>query len=289
MGAPVPLRLIELGPGRGTLMRDFLRAAQVDPAFLAATEVHLVETSPVLRQAQARTLRGAAVPPAWHGRLSEVPDGPAVVVANEFLDALPVRQFVMTERGWCERLVGLSGDGALAFGLSPEPEPGLPRAASPGAVLEWPAAALTVIREIAARAKQNGGAALVVDYGYEGPALGDTLQAVRRHAYADPLEAPGEADLTVHVDFAKIARAAAAAGAAVYGPVPQGAFLRALGIEARAAALNRRATPAQAQEIDAALARLTGAGPDGMGELFKALCIAAPALPPPPGFAKVFE
>jgi SAM-dependent MidA family methyltransferase len=180
----------------------------------------------------------------------------------------------------------LSGDGALAFGLSPEPEPGLPRAASPGAVLEWPAAALTVIREVAARAKKNGGAALVVDYGYEGPALGDTLQAVRRHAFADPLAEPGEADLTVHVDFAKLAAAAKAAGAAVHGPVAQGGFLRRLGIETRAAVLKRRATPAQAQAIDGALARLTGPGPDGMGELFRALCIADPALPRPPGFAK---
>jgi SAM-dependent MidA family methyltransferase len=249
-------------------------------------EVHLVETSPALREAQARILEGAAVPLAWHGWLAEVPDGPAVVVANEFFDALPVRQFVITERGWCERLVGLGEDGGLAFGLSPEPTPGLPASGRPGDVLEWPAAALEIAREIAARVSRHGGAALVVDYGYEGPAFGDTLQAVRRHAYADPLAEPGEADLTVHVDFAKLARAATAAGAAVHGPIPQGAFLQALGIEARAATLKRRATPAQAQDIDAALVRLTGAGLGGMGELFKALSITDPALPPPPGFAK---
>jgi SAM-dependent MidA family methyltransferase len=286
MGAPTRLALIELGPGRGTLMQDALRAARVDPAFMAAVEVHLVETSPVLRTMQARALHGATVPLAWHGRLAEVPDGPAIVIANEFFDALPVRQFVATESGWCERLVGLSEDGALAFGLAPEPTPGLPEDGRPGDVLEWPPAALDGAREIAGRVARHGGAALVVDYGYEGPALSDTLQAVRRHAYADPLAEPGEADLTVHVDFAKLARAASAAGAAVHGPVPQGAFLRALGIEARAAALKRRATPAQGRDIDAALARLTGAGPDRMGELFRVLAIAAPTLPPLPGFAE---
>jgi SAM-dependent MidA family methyltransferase len=286
MGAPARLALVELGPGRGTLMQDFLRAARIDPAFMAAVEVHLVETSPVLREAQARALHGVAAPLAWHGRLADVPDGPAVVIANELFDALPVRQFVATERGWCERLVGLGEDGGLAFGLAPEPTSGLPEGDRPGAVLEWPAAALDLTRELAIRVARHGGAALVVDYGYEGPALSDTLQAVRRHAYANPLAEPGEADLTVHVDFSKLARAATAAGAAVHGPVPQGAFLRSLGIEARAAALKRRATPAQAHDIDAALARLTGAGPGGMGELFKALCITDPDLPPPPGLAK---
>jgi NADH dehydrogenase [ubiquinone] 1 alpha subcomplex assembly factor 7 len=285
MGAPEKVRLIELGPGRGTLMRDFLRAVRVDPAFVAAVEVHLVETSPMLREAQARTLQAAPAPIVWHGRLAEVPDGPAIVVANEFFDALPVRQFVATERGWCERLVGLGSGGALAFGLTPEPEPGLSPAGRPGDVLEWPAAALDVTREIAGRVARHGGAALVVDYGYEGPVLGDTLQAVRRHAYADPLAEPGEADLTVHVDFAKLAGAAKAAAAAVHGPVNQRDFLRALGIETRAAVLKRQATPAQADGIESALARLTGAGPDGMGELFKAIAIADPTLPPLPGFA----
>jgi SAM-dependent MidA family methyltransferase len=284
MARPGLLRLIELGPGRGTLMQDLLRAARVNPGFIGAAQVHLVETSPALRDIQRATLAGAAAPVAWHERLSDVPDGPAVLVANEFFDALPVRQFQRTERGWCERLVGLGDDGGLAFGLAPEPRSGLPEGDRPGDVLEWPAAALDLTRELAIRVARHGGAALVVDYGYEGPAFGDTLQAVRRHAYADPLAEPGEADLTVHVDFAKLARAAAAAGAAVHGPVAQGAFLRALGIETRAAVLKRRTTPEQAQAVDDALARLTGAGEGGMGKLFKAICFADPALSPPPGF-----
>ncbi|MFL5233996.1 MAG: class I SAM-dependent methyltransferase [Microvirga sp.] len=285
MGAPRPLGLVELGPGRGTLMRDLLRAARVDPGFCDAVRVQLIETSPALRQAQQRALGGSAVPIAWHERLPQAPAGPAIVVANEFFDALPVRQFVRAERGWCERLVGLGPDGGLAFGLFREPERGLTLAGRAGDVLEQPEAALGLARDIAGLARKGGGAALVIDYGYEGPAFGDTLQAVRRHAYADPLAEPGAADLTVHVDFAKLAAAARAEGAAVHGPVTQGAFLRALGIETRAAALKRRATPAQAEDVERALARLTGAGPDGMGELFKAICIADPRLPPPPGFA----
>jgi NADH dehydrogenase [ubiquinone] 1 alpha subcomplex assembly factor 7 len=284
MGRPALVRLIELGPGRGTLMRDLLRAARADPGFAAAVMVHLVETSPLLRQAQERALAGAAAPIVWHQRLAQARGGPALVIANEFLDALPVRQFVMTERGWCERLVGLDAAGALAFGLAPEASSGLPAAGRPGDILEWPEAALALTRELAGRACAQGGAALIVDYGYAGPAFGDTLQAVKRHAYADPLAEPGAADLTVHVDFAKIAAAARAEGAAVHGPVTQGAFLRALGIAARAAVLKARATAAQGADIDRALARVTEAGRAGMGELFKAICIAAPGLPPPPGF-----
>jgi NADH dehydrogenase [ubiquinone] 1 alpha subcomplex assembly factor 7 len=284
MGQPKRLRLVELGPGRGTLMSDLLRAARVRPGFLEAIEVDLIETSTILRERQKETLAGSSVRLAWRGRFSDVPKGPALVIANEFFDALPVWQFVRTERGWCERLVGLDADGELAFGLAPELTDGLPQAGRPGDVLEWPGAAIELMSEIAERLVAHGGAALVIDYGYQGPAFRDTLQAVRRHAFADPLAEPGAADLTVHVDFAKLAAAAKTRGAAVHGPVLQGAFLRALGIEARAARLKGRATPAQAAEIDSALARLTEPGPQGMGELFKAMCIAHPNLARIPGF-----
>jgi NADH dehydrogenase [ubiquinone] 1 alpha subcomplex assembly factor 7 len=284
MGQPGRLRLVELGPGRGTLMSDLLRAARVRPAFLEAIEVDLVETSPVLREKQRQMLAAAPVRIAWRDRLSQVPEGPALIVASEFFDALPVRQFLRTERGWCERLVGLDGEGELAFGLAPEPTPGLPPGGRPGEVLECPEAAIGLANEIARRVVAHGGAALVIDYGYEGPAFGDTLQAVRRHAYADPLAEPGAADLTTHVDFAKLASAARSAGAAVHGPVPQGAFLRALGIEARAERLKARATQEQRSDIDAALERLTASGREAMGALFKAICIADPALAPIPGF-----
>ena len=283
MAEPSPVRLVELGPGRGTLMADALRAARVLPAFHSAAAVHLVETSPALRARQEATLAPAGAPVSWHDDLAEVPDGPAIVVANEFFDAQPIRQFVGTERGWCERLVGL-GDGGLAFGLAPGPARDVPLPVRPGATLDWPSAGLALIGTLAARVAGQGGAALIIDYGHAKSGFGDTLQAVRAHAYADPLADPGEADLTAHVDFALLARAARIAGATVHGPVPQGDFLRALGIDARAAALKQRATQAQGDAIDAAVARITGSGEGQMGELFKVLALAAPDLPLLPGF-----
>jgi NADH dehydrogenase [ubiquinone] 1 alpha subcomplex assembly factor 7 len=280
MGRPDPCHLVELGPGRGTLMRDALRAAAVLPEARAAFRVHLVETSPALREAQARALTGAD--PVWHDDLSGLPHGPAIVIANEFLDALPIRQYVRAGGGWRERLVGLSAQGDLVFGLSPEPERGIAADAQDGAVLEAPLAAASVVGALARRMASQGGAALLVDYGHVVSGVGDTLQAVRRHAYADPLADPGEADLTVHVDFARMAQAARAAGAAVHGPATQGDFLRALGIEARAAALARRARPEQARDIDTALARLTDGG-EGMGDLFKVLALSHPGISALPG------
>ncbi len=286
LGEPSTLRLVELGPGRGTLLADALRVARRLPGFHAALDLHLVETSPTLREAQRARLAGAGRPVSWHAGVEGVPPGPAIVVANEFFDALPVRHYVRTPEGWRQRLVGLSGD-ALAFGLAPEPDPAVTLDAPDGAVVEVGLAAQGLAGALAGRLVRDGGAALVIDYGYAVPAFAETLQAVRRHRFTDPLRDPGEADLSAHVDFGGLRRAAEAAGAAVHGPVPQGAFLRALGIEARAAALKARATPAQAADIDAALDRLAGSGtPErpGMGQLFKALCIAAPGLPVPPGF-----
>jgi SAM-dependent MidA family methyltransferase len=286
MGWPRPLRLIELGPGRGTLMADLLRAARVAPGFAEAVDVHLVETSPVLAALQKGTLARSSAPIAWHGRLCDVPAGPAIVIANEFFDALPIRQFVRTERGWCERLVGLDPQGALAFGLAPASDACLPDHGSPGDILERSPAALDLAQEIAARIAAHGGAALIIDYGYAAPACGGTLQAVKRHAFADPLAEPGEADLTAHVDFASLAAAARASGASVRGPVPQGEFLRALGIETRARALQAGANAEQAVDIDAALRRLTGDAPAEMGKLFKVLAVSHPDLPGLPGFAR---
>jgi len=284
MGAPERLRLVELGPGRGTLMSDLLRAARMAPAFLDAADLHLVETSPVLRARQQSALQAASSPVAWHESVSEVPEGPAIVIANEFFDALPVRQFVRTEGGWRERLVGLDDRSELAFGLAAEPEPRLTAVASLGAVLEWPEVALAIAEPLASRIARQGGAALVIDYGYKGPAFGDTLQAVQRHAFVDPLAEPGEADLTVHVDFDKLDRAARVAGARTFGPMGQGDFLRALGIEARAAALKTRATPDQRAGVEAALKRLTGDGAGDMGALFKVFAFAHPGLAMLPGF-----
>lgn len=292
MGSPPAVALAELGPGRGTLMADALRATARVPGFHAAVRVHLVETSPALRQRQAAALAGLPAPlaPTWHDSLAGVPEGPLLLLANEFFDALPVRQFVRQEhRGrllWGERKVGLDADGGLAWVLDPAAGDALVppalRDAPPGSVVELSPASLAVAREIGGRLARAPGAALVVDYGHAGPAVGDTLQAVRRHRFADPLEAPGEADLTAHVDFAALAAELRAAGAAAWGPVTQGDLLSALGIRARAAALKALATPAQAADIDAALDRLTG--DSGMGRLFKAVAATAPGLPAPAGF-----
>ncbi|WP_262272593.1 class I SAM-dependent methyltransferase [Microvirga yunnanensis] len=282
MGRPAACRLVELGPGRGTLMADLLRATRLLPDFKAAATVHLVETSPSLRGRQQAALASSGFSVAWHDRVEDVPPGPTLLVANEFFDALPVRQFVATERGWCERLVGLDGE-RLIFGLRPEPEPALGKPLKPGDILEWPGASIDVMGELARRLERGPGAALIVDYGYWGPAFGDTLQALRKHKPVDPLEDPGEADLTTHVDFHRLAQAAVAGKARAHGPGTQGGFLRSLGIEARAATLKARATPAQAADIDRALARLTEQGPTAMGDLFKVLAVTHEGIEAVPG------
>lgn len=283
MGEPASLRLVELGPGRGTLMADALRAARAVPGFRAALTVHLVEMSPVLRQAQARTLAGAAEP-TWHDRVSDALDGPAIVIANEFLDALPLDQFVRTQAGWQERLIGLDAQGELAFGLAPEPEASIVRDAPQGTVLEQPLAALDVVAAISRHLAEASGAALFIDYGAARSGFGDTLQAVKRQRFADPLAEPGEADLTVHVDFERMAQAALRAGAAAHGPVTQRDFLAALGLAQRAQALSARAAPEQAAAISDAFDRLTETGETGMGELFKVLALSQATLPALPGF-----
>jgi NADH dehydrogenase [ubiquinone] 1 alpha subcomplex assembly factor 7 len=286
-GAPPRVLLVELGPGRGTLMADALRAARGVPGFRAAAEVHLVETSPVLRARQAETLRGEA--PAWHDDLSAVPDGPMLLVANEFFDALPVRQFQRTERGWRERRVDADpATGGLRLALDPAPSAAevlipesVRRGAPVGSVAEVSPASRQTARAIGERLAAHGGAALVVDYGHDRPGAGDTLQAVRGHAYADVLDAPGEADLTAHVCFASLADAARAGGADAHGPVGQGDLLVRLGIRERAEALTRR-HPGRAAEVAAARDRLIG--PDAMGTLFRALALTPAGAPAPAGF-----
>lgn len=283
MGEPGRIRLVELGPGRGTLSRDMLRAAKALPAFHAAIDLHLVETSPVLRKLQAATLEASGFTPQWHDAFAQVPEGPAIVIANEFFDCLPVRQYVRAGAGWHERLIGLDAQGNLAFGLAPEPEAALNRDAPDGVLMEFPASHLIAMREIAERVARDGGALLAIDYGHLRTGYGETLQAVKNHAFIGVLEAPGEADITVHVDFAALAQAALMAGAAVHGPVLQGDFLTRLGIHERAQALKTHA-PVHAASIDAAASRLTDTESRGMGQLFKAIAISDPALPPLPGF-----
>lgn len=283
MGRPSPFRLVELGPGRGTLMADALRAARAAPGFLDAARVDLVETSPVLVARQKATLARAPVPVSWRRDLAEVPEGPAIVLANEFFDALPIRQFVRAGGAWRERVVGLDADGALVFGLAPDPDPTISITGREGATLEWQAAGNAVMVDLARRIVAQGGAALAIDYGHLRSGLADTLQAIKRHDFTDVLAEPGEADVTAHVDFAQLGAAARSQGARVHGPTSQGAFLRALGIDARAQALSA-ARPERAAEIEAARLRLTGDAPEHMGALFKAIAVSAPDGPTPPGF-----
>ncbi|MBM3491263.1 MAG: class I SAM-dependent methyltransferase [Alphaproteobacteria bacterium] len=283
LGRPAPVRLVELGPGRGLLLHDLLRAARAVPGFLAAIDLHLVETSAALRAEQAERI---ARPAVWHDRLEQVPAGPLLLIANEFFDALPVRQFARSEAGWRERLVGLDGE-AFAFTLAPLALPiaALPErfaALPPGRLAEVSSAREALMQGLAERLSRQGGVALIADYGQQPYGVGDSLQALSRQRKVAPLASPGVADLTAQVDFAGLAAAARAAGAEVHGPVEQGAYLRALGIGARAARLCREANPAQAQRIEAALARLTR--PEQMGSLFKFLAVQSPGLPVPQGF-----
>jgi NADH dehydrogenase [ubiquinone] 1 alpha subcomplex assembly factor 7 len=279
MGAPQHLQLVELGPGRGTLMQDLLRVAKAAPGFTAAAELHLVETSPVLRAAQAQRLDRYA--PRWHESLDTVPDqAPLLLIANEFFDALPVRQFVRVGGAWHERLVGLDEDGVgfrfvLAPGRSSLAAGLAPADAGEGTVFELSPASLSLMGAIATRVARRAGCALVVDYA---GGSGDTLQAVRNHVRAEFLADPGESDLTAHVDFAALARVARESGAAVHGPLTQGALLQRLGVAARFDSLRARATEAQTKALASGLTRLVST--EGMGSLFRAMAVATEGLVP---------
>lgn len=276
MGRPAAVALVELGPGRGTLMADLLRAAEALPAFRAALSVHLVETSPVLAARQNEVLSAASVPLAWHADLATVPAGPAILVANEFLDALPIRQFVMTAAGWRERVVGLV-DGALAFGLARDPVPQalIPaalRQGEPGAVVEICPAFHHLAAGLAARRAPLAG--LFIDYGHVASAHGETLQAVQAHRFIDPLTAPGEADITAHVDFEAWGHALSAAGLCAGAPVRQRALLFGLGLRERAERL-AQSRPDMFETLRAGIERLIDPAPAGMGSLFKAMAVAS--------------
>ncbi|MGA3304296.1 MAG: SAM-dependent methyltransferase [Methylovirgula sp.] len=289
IGSPGHLNLIELGPGRGTLMSDVLRAARIVPDFRRALNVHLVEASELLIEEQRRTLEEHEVDATWHKDIESLPYGPAIVLANEFFDALPVRHYIKGREGWHERLIGLDANGRLCFGLAPGAETMLNAEAQEGTILEIGLAAQRVMSRLADHIVQNSGAALIIDYGYTAKRAGETLQGVRGHDYADPLAAPGEVDLSAHVDFAALAKAARTSGADVFGPITQGPFLSRLGIAQRAEVLKRKADSAQAALIDAALARLALPGPSAgaqasMADLFKVLAVTSPGVATPAGF-----
>jgi NADH dehydrogenase [ubiquinone] 1 alpha subcomplex assembly factor 7 len=286
-GRPTRKRLVELGPGRGTLMADALRAARVMPGFVEGLDIVLVESSPALRKTQQEKLEPFGIPIRWAAQFdSSLSDRPLFLLANEFFDALPVRQFVKTARGWCERMVTLDSDGALAFALSPVPAPDslIPadRSGAPdGGIYEVSAPAISLVEDIARAIAHLGGAALIIDYGYDSLGFGETLQAVSGHGFASILDSPGESDLSAHVDFVALAVAAREAGAAVFGPIAQGTFLDNLGIVRRTEQLvarNRHADLSLWSDVDRLI------NPEQMGTLFKVLAILPPSAVAPPGF-----
>ena len=296
MDRPAPLKLVELGPGRGTLMADAWRAAGVQPGFQEAAEVHLVEISPALRARQQAKLADAApgTRVSWHDRFATVPAGPLLVIANEFFDALPIHQYERTREGWRERLVGAApGDEAFRLVLTPdvvEPPTLIPETlhgAPLGSVVEVCPAADAVMRDIAERLIAHGGAAVIIDYGRSESGPHETLQAVRGHKGHPVLDEPGAADLCAHVDFAALADAAEATGARAYRPVEQGTFLKALGIDARTAKLTAHADEARRHVIESGTERLTDRAQ--MGALFKVLVVTNPDLPRPAAVAAAWR
>ncbi len=289
MGRPNPVRLIELGPGRGTMMKDILRAARAVPEFAAALDITLVEASPALMTVQAGRLADAPCPVGWVSALESAPKGPALIIGNEFLDCLPVRQFVRHEEAWHERLVGLGDDGHFDFVRSAAPASALEldmippslRDAKDGEIAECRPAIDSIIDHLAIRFKAAPGAALFIDYGPMNSETGDTLQAITAHKKVDPLAAPGTADITARVDFAQIAHQGRAAGLACAGPVTQGNWLKKLGLEYRAADLMRK-NPDQKARLARQVHRLTDR--DEMGDLFKVIALYGKGQPAPEGF-----
>ena len=290
-GAPNPVKLVELGPGRGTLMSDALRAVTTVHAFTEACDIHLVETSPVLRRCQELALKDHRV--TWHEVLEHVPAGPALIIANEFFDALPIDQYQMTEAGWRLRCVGLNPAGDRFRFVTNHKAPdktvlppnldGVPV----GGLFEACPAGLQIAGTLGARMADEGIAALIIDYGHARSEAGETLQAVQNHTYCDVLTNVGEADLTAHVDFAALGSRAKQTGVRIYGPVPQGTFLTELGIEARTNQLAARANKRTATLLKTGAHRLIGA--DSMGMLFKVMALTGDGVSDPAGFESLLH
>jgi NADH dehydrogenase [ubiquinone] 1 alpha subcomplex assembly factor 7 len=283
IGEPSPAVIAELGPGRGTLMADALRAWRSVPKLLDSISIALIETSPVLRDIQRETLRHSPAPLRWCETIEQAPQGPLIVIANEFVDALPVRQIVRHEGVWRERCVTIGGDGSFVFCGGALVGGAVPLAGgNDNAIIETRPAVASLLSALAERAKQAPVAALIADYGHVETAVGDTLQAVRNHRFADPLASPGEVDITAHVDFAALKQTATDLGLYVSGPMPQGEFLLKLGLESRCQRLLLGATEDQRAALLSGAARLTD--PRQMGLLFKVLALQSTGLAPPPPF-----
>lgn len=278
------VRIAEIGPGRGTMMSDMLRVVKkLAPALYDSATIHLVETSAVLREVQARTLDGHVGKVTWHDGFDEVPAGFLLLAANEFFDAVPIRQFVKTQAGFRERLVALNGEDELTFvagagGIDPALLPLDHQAAALGSIAEVAPARAAIMQMLSDRLFNSGGTAVIIDYGHLASGLGDTLQAVLSHRFDPVLAHPGEADLTSHVDFSVLADVARARSIAVNGMMGQGEFLLRLGLLERAGTLGRGASPDQQAAIRAAVERLAGDGEGQMGALFKVMAVSSPAV-----------
>ncbi|MEX3011993.1 class I SAM-dependent methyltransferase [Hoeflea sp. TYP-13] len=276
-GKPAPVRLIEIGPGRGTLMADIQRVvSSLAPDLARTATAHLVETSEHLSAIQKKTLGGPAIATSWHTHVDDVPAGFTLLVSNELFDAIPIRQFVMTDEGLRERVIAIGEGNKLAFqaGTATIDAPKWAKKAKSGDILEMAPAREALMARIAERIVNNGGIALTIDYGHTRSALGDTLQAVSRHRFADVLANPGECDLTSHVDFEALGAAAHAEGAHIWPVMGQGEFLLALGLLERAGTLGANKSVETQQLIRQSVERLAGDGDNQMGNLFKVLCIA---------------
>lgn len=288
MGQPKSFQLVELGPGTGQMMSDVVRAGRAVPGFLEAVQITLIEASAALKMVQGQTLTPMGVEVQWANRLEAVAAGPAIILGNEFLDCLPVRQAVRQDGRWHERLIDLDETGQFQFVMGPALGVETDLISQPlrdladGAIVELRPGDQQMVEALAQRFATDPGHALFLDYGPARSEPGDTFQAIRQHQKADPLDAPGTADLTARVDFEQLAHFATTAGLSVTGPASQGDFLKALGIEMRAAALIQSA-PDQKRRFARQLMRLTE--PDQMGELFQAVALSTPGLPKPPGFA----
>ncbi len=286
LGQPRNFNLVECGPGRGTLMADALRTVwDIAPIFARSASLHLVERSDTLRDEQRKTLAPYDID--WHDDLSTIPDGPVILVANEFLDALPVSQFVKTSSGWCERMVTHDSEG-FHFTTAPLPRPEIGDAfddAPAESILEQSSAVQDVTSRIATLCVDNPGAALLIDYGHVFSDVGDTVQAIKNHAYHPVLESPGEADITAHVDFAAIAQSARAQGASIHGPVEQGPWLKRLGAEIREVQLSEGKTDAEIQAIQSSIRRLLD--PQEMGSLFKVMALGPRGIATFSGFEAI--
>ena len=278
------VRIAEIGPGRGTMMADVLRVARkLAPDLHDAATIHLVETSPTLREIQAKTLGMHADKVSWHDGFDEIPDGFLLLAANEFFDAVPIRQFVKTQSGFRERLVGIDSKGKLSFvtgagSLDPALLPTDHQMTPPGTIAEVAPARAAIMQMLADRLFNGGGTALIIDYGHLASGFGDTLQAVFKHEFDPPLAHPGEADLTSHVDFEVLADVARSRSISVNGMMTQGDFLLKLGLAERAGALGRGKAMAEQDRIRAAVERLAGNGPNQMGDLFKVMAVSSPAV-----------